>query len=244
MMKRKYFILCILICSTITLYGVDKEINISEYKNVTGILIDKMNNYFNDILSEKYDTDRNNDLYNKFVLDYVIYWQNIEGSSNHNFFEIINKDKLISINEELFVRDSTHYYYFFPELIIMKDDEFQNIKNKFENSFNVYHYSKRVSDKEPIFKNYYTSHNIMFVADNEFTNFLKNGEFAIFKYLYEQIKYTGEVSLFNFALFLTQNSVQPELSHLEVQKVISIVFWKLVCLDAGINFHTTLPIEN
>jgi transcription antitermination factor NusG len=126
----------------------------------------------------------------------------------------------------------------------MKEDEFQNIKNKFENPFNVYHYSKRVSDKEQIFKNYYSSHNVMFVADNKFTNYLKNGEFATFKYLYEQIKYTGEVSLFNFAIFLTHNSVQLELSHIEVQKVISIVFWKLVCLDAGINIHTTLPKEN
>jgi hypothetical protein len=106
MMNRKYIVVIIFICWTIALYGVDKETNISENKNVTGILIDKMNNYFNDILSEKYDKDRNNDLYAKFVSDYVIYWQNIEGSSNHNFFEIINKDKLISINDELFVRDS------------------------------------------------------------------------------------------------------------------------------------------
>ncbi len=237
----------ILVFWTISVYGQEKITSSIKDNEVTEIIIDKMYDYFTKILSENYDKKKDKDLYSEFLADYVNYWLKINNNNIEDFFEIKNIDGLKSINQELFIRDTSHYYYFFPELIILTEEEFQNVEQlrlKNSNPEIVYHYSKWVSDRCLTFENYYVSHSVMVLFNNGFTNYLKNGEFETFKYLSHLIEHTGNVPFFKLASFLTQTEAKSELKYREVREVVTIVFWKLLCLQAGINFHTTMPIEN
>lgn len=148
------------------------------------------------------------------------------------------------VNKSLFVRDSNHYYYYFPEIVLLDENEFRSVdklRSDSGNPYIVYQFSKRVPDSTSFFENYYQTHNVLILPTSSFAIQLKASELKTFKYLSNQIEYTSEISLLSFALFLSQNSMEKELDNEKVQKIIAIIFWKLICLKSGENFQTSQP---
>lgn len=64
--------------------------------------------FFTKTLRDNYDIKDEKQLYEKFLVDYSEYWQNIFNEKELGFLTKIDKQKLYEINSELFIRDSSH----------------------------------------------------------------------------------------------------------------------------------------
>ena len=62
----------------------------------------------------------------------------------------------------------------------------------------------------------------------------------IFRLISYQIEFTGEASYLSIAAYYSENEKEDELEDFDVQRNLSIIFWKMICDQANINFYTEI----
>jgi hypothetical protein len=189
-------------------------------KNIPTKLAKEMRIFFTKTLRDNYDIKDEIKLYEKFLVDYSEYWQNIFNEKELGFLTKIDKQKLYEINSELFIRDNSHYYYYYPDVILKHIDSLDKApysKESFLSDKNCVTIIRTfINSKENlIFEDFYSSHNVLINSENGFVESLKNENFKTSVFLYNTYYREGEISFISLANFLTKSDAREELSQKE-----------------------------
>lgn len=227
--------------SFMTLPLNSKQLNYFKQENTTKTIMDDMYNYFTYLLSENYGNKSEEELFYIFLSDYYNYWMTINENKEAKFITIKNIEELKKINKKLFIRDSLHYYYFYPDIELINENEYKKKQERLESESNnntVYAYNKSTNNCS-ILNSYLNSHQVIIKRNGGFANqYLKEDDhLKTVKHINFLIEYVGEVSFFDVSAFLTKSDAKNELKHEKVRKIVTVVFWKFICIKAGVNFH-------
>lgn len=173
------------------------------------------------------------DLYRAFLEDLnasLIYKKTIEF--------LVKKDQVEEVNKNLFVRDNEHYYYYFPEVFVVKEDDYSltaSLVEELQIPIVLTEQRKIVDSRHP---GYYKTLNITLNKDGGFWKEIKGSNDNPFvSYLINQIERTGEVSYLTLSSFFSTSEYRHLLEKTENRQLLAILFWKFLCLEANIDFY-------
>jgi hypothetical protein len=200
-------------------------------------LMEKMHVFFIETLADNYEGSGNtHELYKSFINQYF------ELSKSMDVYEKnlqINKWKLEEINNELFKRDYSHFYYFFCDVIYVGEgDEERAIKLVESYPEMPIHIGifKRDINRLPGRPKFEESQVICMPINSGFLNQIEKDNLISTLRIKELIE-CGEINLSILASIFVNGYLLDDLKHTEVQEIVSVAFWKFLCLQAGLDFH-------
>lgn len=208
---------------------------------------EKQYRYFVDALKETYASEDEPQLFNLFLNDLFTAYRKDSGMLAHNTVSFGHDIKrLEAVNALLKVRDTQHYYYFYPEEIFWKrerrttQDSLSNnkeiapnnfSKNQFESYLGLtpFPYIFTIGNKEqPALGGIQLFEGIRFVDD------IKQIDSRTTSYIFDSIENSGGVYYYPLATFIVNNA-KDELDRPEIRRVLSVIYWKLLCLYAEVD---------
>ena len=212
-------------------------------------LISDMSEFFLLTLKENFpEANDDNELFHLFLDScyntYEHYYAKSGKEMSHllqPMFELdVNERKIKKINKQLFKRDLRHYYYFYVEnLCLMKDyksDPFiSNLSLKYPHvPFSYVHqapkdYIEKEKNSNLAVVNFNLS-NTGFVTDNN----LRDNELISSAGTCNSIFYSTAKHI------LKSNDIQKMLSSVGNRQLITLIYWKLLCQNADVDFHQPL----
>jgi len=227
----------------------------SSYSHTKGIpdepeqLTERMYSFFTKTLKENYMAQSDSELYEKFLTDYFNEWNARDSSASLNIKLKIDKEELAKINKDLFRRDSLHYYYFYSEVIELSSDEDLEKAEKLRNLYPDIPFVIIQKGK--------TAKNVHLPTINEVQGIYLTRIGRERGFLYdlmqreknrkesrEFISSINEMNelmggvYFYYVSCMTQSASIVELKYLDVRELISVIFWKFLCIETGTAFHT------
>ena len=198
----------------------------------------RMTQFFRETLRANYQIKDDAKLYEAFLTDYFNYFQQINTNSKVEFLKTIDAEKLEQINRQLFVRDTAHYYRFYAEVILKKASEIKPDAPLRPGEMGAD--TVIIQEGEPrmkmIFDDFYASHNV--IVSPAFAAFVREQKNETADWLGRELDHSREIAFIRLAMHLSQTDAQVELEDESVRTMVAIVFWKLICLQAGQDFHT------
>jgi len=203
-----------------------------------------MYEFFTETLNQNFSGEDEQELYVKFL-------NSCFGSIESNIDKYpnicnltIDKNKLNKINRKLFIRNGSHYYYFFPEIILVEsEDNLETAKplfNKYPDIPIALHKTRDTTTKKKlIFANYYQLPIVVLIHDKGFIEDLQKEDLKIFQYVTRQMELSREIHYYYISKYIL-NEAKSELQYRKVRKMLAIVYWKYLCLQADIDFHKPL----
>lgn len=231
---KHYLTICLLTtCGTIVDAAKNNAFSKEAHKPLSSIMCE----FFTETLKENYEISNEADLYLAFFQDYKVYFESLRNNKDVSFLKVTDMEKLQKINDLLFIRDTLHYYQFYIDVEIFTLDSFtiMDKKNRPNNPYKVFIYETSKRNHEMIFDSFFDSHNVM--MSKNFKEVVKNSKYETGKYLYDLTDLTGEIPFFFLSTYVLNTNCSEELKHREVRELIAVVFWKLLCIQAGIDFH-------
>ncbi len=210
---------------------------------------EKQYQYFVDVLENTYMLENEPQLFNLFLNDlFTVYKKGDVNLLAHTAISFRqDREKLEAVNLLLKIRDMQHYYYFYPERIFWKiekinaQDSLSNNKgfaardfpnNYFESyeSLTPFPYIFTFGNEEqPLISGIQLFEGIRFIHD------LKKVDSKTTSYILESIDNSHGVYFFPLAAFIVNNA-KDEIERPEIRRVLSIIYWKLLCLNADVDF--------
>ncbi len=236
-MNFKIFFSYFMLVSLFTQAGGIKTDNDSTEK-----LSKRMNTFFAEVLRNNYQATNEQDLYQHFLVDYFEAWTDSGHLGLPDLKLKVDSKKLTEINNDLFKRDLSHYYYFFPEVILLKqEDNMPKAKELFKRYPKipiVIIKTKSVASKHTLkYTNFYESHNVHLAFPGGYIKDIQKYDLETVAYVNKTMETVREIPFFNIATFLTKSEAKHELKIEVVREIVAIIFWKYLCLQAGVDFY-------
>ncbi len=157
----------------------------------------------------------------------------------------VNKETVQNINRKLFIRDTYHYYYYYSDYIGLFPKQYDENLSALCSKYSYLVGAVSSADStDTINYSFVTSPNITVnVKEGSFLSNERSVYNNIFKLAEAQ---GGYYSLFQFSCALLSGSPDMDLRNKDVQKIATVFYWKVLCQNAGIDFHkplTTQPWE-
>lgn len=210
---------------------------------------EKQYQYFVDVLENTYMLENEPQLFNLFLNDLFTVYKKGDGNlSAHTAISFRQKrEKLEAVNLLLKIRDMQHYYYFYPEMIFWKreritaQDSLSNNKgfaaHDFPNNYSESYVGLTPfpyiftfgNEEQPLISGIQLFEGIRFIHD------LKKVDSKTTSYILESIDNSGGVYFFPLAAFIINNA-KDEIERPEIRRVLSVIYWKLLCLNADVDF--------
>jgi hypothetical protein len=220
---------------------VTASVDILENNNTR--LTQEMYDFFTKVLEKKYQEKNEVILYEKFLSDYFNFWINKENVNSDGLDLEVNKERLVIINNKLFKRDLSHYYFYFPEVIILNAEDnisdAQELFRRYSDTPIVLIKTERITfekstSKLPLSK----MHSVIINPKGGFIKKLHKSNFKTVTSLTKSMELVGEIPFFNLASLLSKTEVKEELQYQAVREIIAVMFWKYLCMEAGVDFYS------
>lgn len=200
----------------------------------------QMTRFFTETLEDNYHMKDKAKLYEAFLNDYCDYFQNIQTNSKIDFLTSIDTQKLDKINEQLFIRDREHYYQFYMEVIHKQMAEANTAttldsEQASPGADTVVIRQQRVIG-EPIFDSAYDLHSVW--INRNFNSYIASLPTETATWLNSLMSDSQEISFYYLAQGLSQTDNRSNLSDDQVQGLVAVVFWKLLCMQSNKDFHS------
>jgi len=205
-------------------------------------LVEKMYNFFMETLKENYKSNSDYELYEKFLSDYFNRWITHTENSQLNSILKIDRSKLDAINKLLFIRDNNHYYYLYPEVILLKDNQdFQQVPIDEYKAKNVevllIKPGKTLNNNGLSIMDISKIHGVTLAFKSDYYLKYKQNSNSIFQNAQKLGLSNGEITYFNFVASIIKTDAIEDLKQQSSQELIAIVFWKFLCLQGGVDFY-------
>jgi len=226
------YLLVILLLSQIR----DAQANI----HVSKKLAKRMNAFFTEVLSRNYQGKNEQDLYEQFLTGYYNAWNNVVGMNLPEFDLKVDHEKLTKINEELFKRDFSHYYYFFREVIVLKPGDDIIKAREWFNHYPDIPITIKIEGKKNeslLISGFSKVHSVHLSFPKGFIEDIQGNDLKTVSYVNWTREHIGEFPFFFMASFFTQSDAREELRFEVVRQIVAVVFWKYLCIQAGVDFH-------
>lgn len=243
--------------------AVEKESSMITEKKA-GRLSIQMKHYFLETLKRTYGLEDDAKLFEKF-LEAFVSERDTGFTQRDSIFKGINLNlkldiaKLEKINNILFKRTFSGYYYFFPEIKFLKENPYlinkdsSSIDYDYETNAEYYKDWTRINPMTQVKKgplkqdadiliitsmvNENLSPNIQLLPTSFFVEDIEKLDLKTTSFILNSIDYYREVYYYLLANYIINNT-KEELANTHLQEVLSIIFWKQLCVEAGINFYT------
>lgn len=143
-----------------------------------------------------------------------------------------------SINEFLFKRDNNHYYYLYKDVFCITKEQFikdggpNNTKNK---NF-VFCMNKDSVIIENV--NFKTEKQVRLnTKRNSYFSFFSKEKTVTFDIVKRDLNKAEEISMAYFGMTYMFGNHRNDLKNIEVRKMISVIFWKYLCIQQDVPFH-------
>ncbi len=196
-------------------------------------LTNKMYSFFTATLHENYYSVDEEDLYRRFLSDYM------------NSKETITKldhEKMYVICDELLKRDSTHYYFYYPEFIEYKSEckgtnnSLVFFKEKYGNVPLVV--NKVLWQKDTVMKSVNDCPVVYLNTEpNGYLNGIDTLDYPSIGIVKSNYESRGQLELLNLARFYTEGEGVADLKEKEVRKFLAVAYWKVLCANVNADFH-------
>ncbi|ASB47968.1 hypothetical protein [Alkalitalea saponilacus] len=210
----------------------------------------KQHQYFVDVLRKTYALDNEPQLFNLFLNDLFTAYQKEDIHLLAHIAVDLKQDieRLEEVNMLLKIRDMQHYYYFYPEVItkqrisIVSQDSLSSNKELVASIFPD-NYSEAYIGNTPfphiiIINNDGVQHilsGIQLFEGISFVQDLKQIDSKTTEYMVDYIGHAGGVYFYPLSAFIINNA-REEIERPEIRRILSVIFWKLLCLNAGVDF--------
>lgn len=237
-MKNTILIFWLMTASVIVHAG-NIDVSIASNKQLT----DKMKAFFTETLTNNYHGASEIELYKQFLEDYFEAWTEIGAKEYSDLKLKIDVEKLKEINEDLFRRDLLHYYYYFPEVIFLKpSDDIAKAEEKYLYNTKIPIVLKSppiiLSKQKSNLTNLRKTHVALLSYPEGFWKHIQQYDLKTVSYINQTMPNVGEIPFFNFATFLLKTDANKELEIEIVQKIVAVIFWKYLCIEADIDFYS------
>ncbi|WP_159519859.1 hypothetical protein [Sunxiuqinia indica] len=201
-------------------------------------IIDSIEAYFTETLKSTYSTDVAEEAYIRFMSSYFSTCTSSDSISN--FYLNLKADgRVKEITNELMTFNQENGYCLFPDFrYVESEDKLEELRSSPRSSGVVYVYSSAYSSEEDYYEKLNKRRSLSFIKEGSCFKKLDPVNTRTSKVINEQMDYTGEVGFLNLAALYIEGNAKDELSNPEVQRIISVVFWKLICVQSGIEFRS------
>ena|GEM_PF-5691271 len=202
----------------------------------------QMYKFFTETLHTNYKIEDEAKLYETFLNDYFEYYQHITINKKIGFLDSIDVKKLREINQLLFIRDRQHYYRFYSEVIERKGKklDFKPSDSPTVGVDTAIMFGPTITKQDMVFDSFFESHNV--VMSQAFADSLDSRDSKTASYLKKRLNHDLYFSFINFAQFFVVSDAKSELNEKQVRLLVAIIFWKLLCLQAGQDFHQKVSL--
>jgi hypothetical protein len=241
----KQIILSLCLFASSLAYTQTEGLNLSDAEAQN--LATEMYSFFTNTLQDKYSVPDEAELYQKFLTEY--FDSRINQINNFHFDINIDKKQLQKINKRLFIRDYSHYYFFFPEVMLLEqNDDLKVIQKKFcrehPHAPAVFIQSLAVDSSRHIrsVKDFYGWNSVKLTPGCCFIRHIESENSLTNQTIISSIKNYNEIPLFYFATAFIKGEAGEELKLLKTRMTVAIIFWKFLCLEADVDFHKPLKV--
>jgi hypothetical protein len=214
---------------------------ISANRNVSRQLMDRMHGFFIETLANNYHGNNEYELYKNFINHY---FELSKSKSTDEINLIIDKRELKEINNDIFKRDFSHFYYFFNDVLYITEKDAERAKKLIESHPDMpimtILFEGDINNHPSHTPKFEESHNIYMPLNYGFINDISNNNLKTIAFIKEINDAAGVLHLSLLASFFVNFEGLDELQYKEVQKIISVMFWKYLCLQAGFGFYITI----
>ncbi len=193
-------------------------------------LTKKLYTFFTKTLQDNYHSNSEDELYRRFLYDYL-----------HNDVKLDNLDekKLNIICDELFKRDMDHYYYFYAEFINYKTDK--KFKDKTCQFFNGKYPGIPVAIDCELNKNKLSAKDSPYVylniQEGSYLSTVDTEKHTSIKEVCECENNFKELNLYEISTYFLKGEGSQQLDRKDVKGFLAVVFWKVLCSKAHIDFY-------
>ncbi len=238
-MKRKIFTFVFILISIFSLQAND----FTQNEKFTAEITDCFVNF----LEDNYEGDTV-EMYQSFMKDFssiIIDGTNKDGKNKFDLDLKIKKDEVRKINKKLLERNNGYYYYYFNELIVISEENYKYVKP-------VCDFYKSIpfkivlikSIKNENFTTHYEAYNVNLNPNGGFLQMLeKNKDNKFANYIIEQSLAIGEISLYDISAGFSKDEYKHWLNDEISREIVSILFWKFLCLESGSDFYRTIGVK-
>ncbi|MFW5835533.1 MAG: hypothetical protein ACOCU3_01120, partial [bacterium] len=214
---------------------------ISAKQVATWKLTDRMHEFFIETLACNYNGNNVFELYENFINHY---FELSKSSSTDETNLIIDKLKLKEINNDLFKRDFSHFYYYFNDVLYVTEKDVARAKELVESHPEIpiitVLFEGDINKHPSSLQRFEESHNIYLPLNYGFINEIGKDNIKTITYIKKITDAAGTLNLGLLASFIVNFEGKDELHFEEVQRIISVMFWKYLCLQAGFDFYVSL----
>ncbi|WP_321290736.1 hypothetical protein [uncultured Sunxiuqinia sp.] len=232
---KKYTMLVIIVCfSNGLVLASNSPTNEEErYRKI----IDSIEGYFTEALKSTYSTDVAEEAYISFMNSYFNTFVSSDGLTNFHLNLTVD-DRVKEITKELMTFNQENGYCLFPDFrYVESEDKVEELRSSTQSPNVVYVYSHAYSSEEDYYEKLNKRHSVSFAREVSCFEKLDPVNTLTSKVINEQMDYTGEVGFLNLAALYIKGNAKDELANPEVQRIISVIFWKLICAQSGVKFR-------
>ena len=203
-------------------------------------IFDLISNSFNRILEESYNTGNNGDNYFTFLSKYLASKSSSTDSEKRTVNLKLNREQILKINNILDSINRENGFCIFPQIIYCSSsEELKRMRGngRTAGAVLIYSESKAYSSASDFYKKLNARPSIMVDTGSSCFLELLEPSSEITALILDQIKYTGEISLMSIASYYLQSDKKVQLSNLETERLLSVIYWKVICFESGVNFY-------